>query len=237
MWKAKMAAMVRGSVRSGGAWMAAMAWKIARKADPWLSKPRSSHARYFHAFLIFVVALGLSIFFIPIGGGEANASVDGKETADAAIVAEAADTATPDVPPRDVVMVPVPIFVPRPPERDAGADTPEDADATAIPLPDTLTPAETLPDVTAIETADDYLDRIAEARRIANWRRATARLEELIRKWPERPEAWEALGDTLVTAPGQTERARAAYARCLELLPRGALTKRALVEGKLRGLK
>ena len=248
MLKIKLAAMVRGSVRSGGAWMAATAWKIARKADPWLSKPRSSHARYFHAFLIFVVALGLSIFFIPIGGGEANASVDDAD-ADASIVAEVADTAaTPDTVDalrRDVVVIRMPIILP-PPERDAGIDTSEDAgtteieteaDATDIPLPDTLTPAETLPDATDIETADDYLDRIAEARRIANWRRATARLEELIRKWPERPEAWEALGDTLVTAPGQTERARDAYTRCLELLPRGALTKRALVEGKLRGLK
>jgi len=225
MLKVKMAAMVRKIAKSVWAWMAAMAWRIAKRLDPWLSKKRPPYARYFAALLVFIVALALSTIILPIGGGNANAS---------------SDTATttgdqPDVHvPRDVIVIRVPVPMPTSPMRDAGtkvaADVGVDAnDAREEPEAEVATEVS--------ETVDEYMGLVTAAQHDTNLQRAITNLEKLTQDWPERYEAWEALGDALRLQRGQTERARTAYTRCLELIPPNALSKRAKVEGKIRGLK
>jgi serine/threonine protein kinase/Flp pilus assembly protein TadD len=148
-------------------------------------------------------------------------------------------TKQPDVP---AIRVPVPVFLEVPPA-DATAETADEATtaepaeqvdyAAEVSTPDV---PEILPETAPVAPPDGYEELLARAQAARNWRTAVAKLEEATRLWPEGPGAWEALGDILVTQRGQTERARNAYARCLELLPPSALSRRAVVEGKLRGL-
>jgi tetratricopeptide (TPR) repeat protein len=136
------------------------------------------------------------------------------------------------------------IPVPPPPPVDAAtpavaetteaAPTEEAGYAAEVSLPET---PEVLPETNLGGPPDGYEELIAKARSARNWRTAVARLEEATRLWPEGPDAWETLGDILVTQRGQTERARAAYTRCLGLLPTDALSRRARLEGKIRGLR
>jgi serine/threonine-protein kinase len=203
---------------------------------------------------IFILAgAGLAILLIVLAAMAAR-GCDGKTSmADAGRLAETtvaeteADVYVPPAKQPDVVVIRIPVPtppVPLPAPGDATTETPDETtDATPAEETDYTTEV-SLPDLPEIppETnlggpPNGYEELIAKARSARNWRTAVARLEEATRLWPEGPDAWETLGDILVTQRGQTERARAAYARCLELLPQNALSRRARLEGKIRGLR
>lgn len=208
---AALAAIVRGIAKNAWVWMAAMAWKIANKADPWLSKSRPPYARYFAALLVFIVALALSTIVLPIGGGNANASSDTATTSDQ----------QPDVHvPRDVIIIRVPMVpIATLPERDAG--TTEDEVVVATEAFDAGGDAEeedaTEPEASEAEgeaanSPDDYAERLAAA------------------------ELKEKAGDDLLLG-GKLREALAAYREALDLLPEGTENDKVRLQSKIERLE
>ncbi len=210
MRKAKTAAMVQRIAKIAWTWMAAMAWKIATRLDPWLSKPRPPYARYLHASLIFLIALTLTFILVPpIGGEYANASSDTD-----------ASTTTGDQPdvhvPRDVVVIRGPVPMAPPSEHDADAvETEVDAVATDASEEDATEPEAIEAEGEAADSptpSDDYAERLAAA------------------------ELKEKAGDDLLLE-GKLREALAAYRESLDLLPEGAENDRILLQSKINRLE
>ncbi|MFZ5364957.1 MAG: protein kinase domain-containing protein [Patescibacteria group bacterium] len=201
-----------------------------KQAEAWILAP-SRRVAVIATGITALVLVSLLILTAILSGGGGSENADAKADAKVATIPEEKTPPKGDQP--DVVVIPIPLPLPTPPtptdlvqapEEDASGEVAENGEAeTATPEPPTP-PA-------------GYLELINEAKRARNRRVAVRKLEEATRLWPEGPDAWEALGDVLCLERGQTERARNAFTRALELLPPSALSRRALVEGKLRGLQ
>lgn len=198
------------------------------------------------AKIITLAGAGLALLLLVIaamaarGCGSKTSAADAGEITETMVAEAEADVFTPPARQPDVIVIQEPVPTP-PSPADATAEVAEET-AEAMPAERVDYAAEVSlpeiqPEAAPVVPPDGYAELIERARRARNWRTAAAKLEETIQLWPDGPDAWEALGDILVTARDQTERARAAYARCLELLPQNALSRRARLEGKIRGLR
>lgn len=203
VWKARVDAVVGRVAKNFGVWVGK-------------TRPLYQYSRYFFAFLIFVAALALSTIILPVGGGDANASDGdvGETTADATAVT-------------DVLIVKMPVFVPLPPLRDAGADTPEDAGTAEAETPeadageDEARTEATEADVASSPTPAGYTELLAEGTAAfgkRNYRLAARRFTAATELWREGADAWRGLGDALLLL-GKRPEAKAAFREYLDLAP------------------
>jgi serine/threonine-protein kinase len=214
--------------------------QFAKNFGVWILAPsrRAMKVSIGSAALV-IVGLILLATLLPNGGKGAKTADAGADAKTATVVHEEKTPPRPMTQPDVAIGEPVPVPTPA---NDAAESEPKDAGTAEAETPEAVSGATANESSDAVETASNvppsgYADLLESAKRARNWRTAVSRLEEATRLWPEGPDAWEALGDTLVPQRGQTERARTAYTRCLESLPPSALTRRATVEGKIRGLR
>ncbi|MFA5129159.1 MAG: serine/threonine-protein kinase [Patescibacteria group bacterium] len=204
-----------------------------KQAEVWVLAPSRRVAVIATGITALVLVSLLVLAALLSGDGSApTTGAKAQASAEAEIVLEE-EIPSPRGDQPDVVVIQIPLPLPAPPtptdvvqapEEDAGEDVTANGEAeTAAPEPPT--------------PPSGYFELIETAKRARNRRVAVRKLEEATRLWPEGPDAWEALGDVLCLERGQTDRARNAFTRTLELLPPSALSRRALVEGKLRGLR
>jgi serine/threonine protein kinase len=202
-----------------------------KKAEAWILAPSRRVAVIAGGITALALLIGLLVLAVLLSSSGNPVTAEFEADAKVATIPEEETPPRGDQPDVVVIQIPLPLAsatdVVQVSEEDASKDVGANggADTAEVAAPEQPTPPA------------EYLELIDEAKRARNWRVAVRKLEEATRLWPEGPDAWETLGDILCLERGQTERARNAFARALELLPLSALSRRALVEGKLRGLQ
>lgn len=202
-----------------------VAEEITKWFEVWTGEiPKSIQVSILAVFTLGVLAV-LFILFLP----RSKEPEHGNKSDVLAALAE------PDAPPEadsrealvetrqsDVIIVQVPVL-------DAEAASPETAKSSP---PEATT--------SATEPPARYHDLIAEGRNAMKqrkWRVAERKFREATTLWPDGPDAWEELGNVLLFQRGKIAEAKAAFQRCLSLLPSTAFLERARVEGRLQGLQ
>ncbi len=190
-------------------------------------------SRYLGAFLVFVAALALSVVILPPNSNSeetaaaADAATTRETTADVRPTDAAAEATSEATVKHDVVYVPMPVFVPTPPSRDAEVETEADAG-----IPETEADAENTALTEATEEAAsipptppaDYETHMAhgeEAKNARNWRQAAVEFKAATEDWPEGAPAWRELGNALLSLFRRDE-GEAAIRQYLELAPNAA---------------
>lgn len=195
--------------------------RLAKEASPkwWRKIPRGARWSLF-GLLVLVIMIALVAIILP-------SRSDSKVTNTATEARDAVADTTTESTKRDVIMIPMPVFVPTP-SRDAEAETSKDV--TDASEADASTPEADAEDATRSETtdaeaevaaSDGYASHMASgeaAMTAKDWRLAASEFRTAAETRPTEPHAKRRLGDALLRL-GQNDEAMAAYCEYLRLWP------------------